>query len=68
MYVFVSYCHFFLLAEMNAESSRSHLIIGVVIESINLANGTVHRGKVRRTMNTINITPDKKGVSYAVHL
>ena len=47
---------------MNAESSRSHLIIGVVIESINLANGTVHRGKVRRTMNTINIMPDKKGV------
>ena len=32
---------------MNAESSRSHLIIGIVIVSTNLTNGTVHKGKVR---------------------
>ena len=31
---------------MNAESSRSHLVIGVIIESTNLTNGSVHRGKV----------------------
>ena len=35
-----------LYAEMNAESSRSHLIVGIVIESTNITNGTVHRGKV----------------------
>ena len=33
--------------EMNAESSRSHLVVGIVIESTNITNGTVHRGKVR---------------------
>ena len=32
--------------EMNAESSRSHLIIGIVLESTNLSTGTVHKGKV----------------------
>ena len=31
---------------MNAESSRSHLVVGIVIESTNITNGTVHRGKV----------------------
>lgn len=34
---------------MNSESSRSHLVIGVVIECTNLTNGTVHRGKVLST-------------------
>ena len=34
------------LPEMNAESSRSHLVIGVIIESTNLTNGSVHKGKV----------------------
>ncbi|XP_022099013.1 myosin-9-like [Acanthaster planci] len=32
--------------KMNAESSRSHLIIGVVIESTNLTTGTVTKGKL----------------------
>ncbi|XP_071794114.1 uncharacterized protein [Asterias amurensis] len=32
--------------KMNSESSRSHLIIGVVIESTNLTTGTVTRGKL----------------------
>ena len=32
--------------KMNAESSRSHLIIGVVLETTNLATGAVLRGKV----------------------
>ena len=31
---------------MNSESSRSHLIIGVVIESTNLTTGTVTKGKL----------------------
>ena len=32
--------------KMNAESSRSHLVIGIVIESTNLTTGAVLRGKV----------------------
>uniref|UniRef100_A0A4W3IPI5 Si:dkey-96l17.6 n=1 Tax=Callorhinchus milii TaxID=7868 RepID=A0A4W3IPI5_CALMI len=32
--------------EMNTESSRSHLIIGVIIESTNLTNGSVTHGKL----------------------
>ncbi|XP_077988822.1 uncharacterized protein LOC144443263 isoform X2 [Glandiceps talaboti] len=32
--------------KMNAESSRSHLIIGIVIESTNLTTGTVTKGKL----------------------
>ena len=35
-----------MLSEMNTESSRSHLIIGIVIESTNLTTGTVTKGKV----------------------
>jgi len=31
---------------MNAESSRSHLILGIVIESTNLTSGAVVKGKV----------------------
>lgn len=33
-------------SEMNAESSRSHLILGIVIESTNLTSGAVVKGKV----------------------
>ena len=29
---------------MNAESSRSHLVIGIIIESINKTNGNVLKG------------------------
>lgn len=36
----------FLSSEMNAESSRSHLILGIVIESTNLTSGAVVKGKV----------------------
>ena len=32
--------------KMNAESSRSHLVIGIVIETTNLTTGAVMRGKV----------------------
>ncbi|XP_002122612.2 uncharacterized protein LOC100187504 [Ciona intestinalis] len=32
--------------KMNAESSRSHLVIGVVIESTNLTSGAITRGKL----------------------
>lgn len=32
--------------EMNVESSRSHLIIGIMVESRNLTNGTVCYGKL----------------------
>lgn len=32
---------------MNSESSRSHLIIGIVITSTNLATGAVLNGKLR---------------------
>ena len=38
---------------MNAESSRSHLILGIVIESTNLTSGVVVKGKVRETTNVI---------------
>ena len=31
---------------MNAESSRSHLVIGIVIETTNRTTGTVMRGKL----------------------
>ena len=31
---------------MNAESSRSHLILGIIIESTNLTSGAVVKGKV----------------------
>ena len=31
---------------MNAESSRSHLVIGIVIETTNLTTGAVLRGKL----------------------
>ena len=37
---------------MNTESSRSHLIVGTVIESTNLTTGTVTKGKVIITMVT----------------
>ena len=33
--------------KMNAESSRSHLIIGIVIETTNLLTGAVLKGKVK---------------------
>lgn len=36
----------FIFSEMNAESSRSHLILGIVIESTNLTSGAVVKGKV----------------------
>lgn len=36
----------FFSSEMNAESSRSHLILGIVIESTNLTSGAVVKGKV----------------------
>ena len=39
-------CCVSLFSEMNAESSRSHLIVGIVITSTNLATGTVVSGKV----------------------
>ena len=32
--------------KMNSESSRSHLIIGIVMETTNLTTGSVLRGKV----------------------
>ena len=32
--------------EMNAESSRSHLVLSIVIESTNLTSGAVVKGKV----------------------
>jgi hypothetical protein len=35
------------ISEMNAESSRSHLIVGVVMESTNKSTGNVVKGKVR---------------------
>lgn len=31
---------------MNSESSRSHLVIGVIIESTNLGTGAVVKGKL----------------------
>ena len=37
-------CHY--STEMNAESSRSHLVIGIVLESTNKATGNVVKGKV----------------------
>lgn len=37
---------FLYSSEMNMESSRSHLIIGIVIESTNLTTGAVIKGKV----------------------
>ena len=40
------YSHSHSVIELNAESSRSHLVIGIVIESINKANGQVVRGKL----------------------
>ena len=36
--------------KMNAESSRSHLVIGIVIESTNLTTGAVLRGKVTTSL------------------
>ncbi|KAL4593054.1 hypothetical protein GN956_G27139, partial [Arapaima gigas] len=32
--------------KMNVESSRSHLIVGVIVESRNLTNGSVNYGKL----------------------
>ncbi len=37
-------------AVMNADSSRSHLVVSVLIESTNLTNGAVTRGKVRELL------------------
>ena len=44
----------YMCIEMNAESSRSHLVVGIVIESTNVTNGTVHRGKVGCTHELID--------------
>ena len=35
-----------LLTVMNAESSRSHLVIGIVIETANRVSGQILKGKV----------------------
>ena len=32
--------------KMNAESSRSHLVIGIVVETTNVTTGAVLKGKV----------------------
>lgn len=37
---------------MNAESSRSHLILGIIIESTNLTSGAVVKGKVCLCLST----------------
>lgn len=34
------------IAEMNAESSRSHLVVAILLESTNLTTGAVTRGKL----------------------
>ena len=34
-------------SEMNAESSRSHLVVGIVIETTNKISGQVVKGKVK---------------------
>ena len=39
-----------LNVEMNSESSRSHLVIGIIIETTNRATGQVLKGKVRTTV------------------
>lgn len=39
--------------KMNAESSRSHLILSIVIESTNLTSGAVVRGKVCLTFSSM---------------
>lgn len=44
--VFFRYFLLYLFVEMNVESSRSHLIIGIMIESRNLTNGSVSFGKL----------------------
>ena len=38
---------------MNAESSRSHLILGIIIESTNLTSGAVVKGKVCLCLATL---------------
>uniref|UniRef100_W5MTU6 Kinesin motor domain-containing protein n=1 Tax=Lepisosteus oculatus TaxID=7918 RepID=W5MTU6_LEPOC len=38
--------HHFICSKMNSESSRSHLIIGVTVESTNHTNGSVTYGKL----------------------
>ena len=40
------YTCIYISSEMNTESSRSHLIVGIVIESTNLTTGAVTKGKV----------------------
>ena len=54
MYVYFNFN--ILFSEMNAESSRSHLVIGIIIETTNRATGTVMKGKVRMGMY-INSSP-----------
>lgn len=35
-----------IVTEMNEDSSRSHLVVGVIIESVNLTSGAITRGKL----------------------
>lgn len=42
---------------MNAESSRSHLILSVIIEATNKTNGQVNRGKVRFSSHQTHQNP-----------
>ena len=42
--------------KMNAESSRSHLIISVIIETTNKITGAVVRGKVDKERSVYKIT------------
>ncbi len=44
--IILRYFLLYLFVEMNVESSRSHLIIGIMIESRNLTNGSVSFGKL----------------------
>ena len=45
---------------MNAESSRSHLIIGITIETTNKTTGQVLTGKVRSLFHKTNKQANKK--------
>ena len=42
----VVYANFFVITEMNDESSRSHLVIGITLECTNKNTGNVTKGKV----------------------
>ena len=49
-----------IVSDMNAESSRSHLIISIVLETTNKSTGQILKGKVRKPRQRISVSDSEE--------